>query len=209
MAKKTVGGGPFKDSQTRRERLSSIVSGDTRDRNKAGPSLVRMTSAALSPRLGMPVSGLGGAPRAAKDQSRVFSERTLGGLKQRAVAAAKPKGYVMGQNLTTPKPKAKPASVVRTTVNERVTPTSSKSAAPQRMAINPRTGSTLGFTTGGKTGSTASKPGTAFRTPMTPGQRASRASFDRSGVAGPQKDSSGRNRSSATGKGAFGGGKKR
>lgn len=201
MAKKSVGGGPFKDSQTRRERLSSIVSGDTRDRNKAGPSLVRMTSAALSPRLGMPVGSLGGQPRAAKDQSRVFSERTLGGLKQRTAVAA-------------PKPKAKPANpvnvvrdVVRTITDMRTTP--AKAAGPKRMAVNPRTGSTLGFTTGSKTGSTVSKAGTAFRTPMTPGQRANRAAFDRSGVAGPSKDSSGRNRSSATGKGAFGGGKKK
>lgn len=123
-------------------------------------------------------------------------------------------GYRMGQNLTVPKPKAKPANpvnvvrdVVRTATDMKTTP--AKAAGPKRMAINPRTGSTLGFTTGSKTGSTATKSGTAFRTPMTPGQRASRASFDRSGVAGPSKDSSGRNRSSATGKGAFGGGKKK
>lgn len=128
MAKKSVGGGPFKDGQTRRERLSSIVSGDTRDRNKAGPSLVRMTSAALSPRLGMPVGGLMSRPP--KDQSRVFSERTLGGLKQRAAAAAEPKGYVMGQNLTAPKPKAKPSSVVRTTTDMKTTPAKAQAARP-------------------------------------------------------------------------------
>lgn len=114
------------------------------------------------------------------------------------------RNYQYGEVLAPTKQKP---NVVRTATNMKTT--LAKAAAPKRMAVNPRTGSTLGFTTGGKTGSTATKSGTAFRTPMTPGQRASRASFDRSGVAGPQKDSSGRNRSSAAGKGAFGGGKKR
>lgn len=61
----------FRDKQTKSERLGSIVSGDVRDRNRAGPSMVRSNSAALSPSLGMPVSGLSASAK--KDQSRIGS----------------------------------------------------------------------------------------------------------------------------------------
>ena len=98
------------------------------------------------------------------------------------------------------KPKAKPAQAVSTTVRERITPTSAKAKAPARMAVNPRTGSTLGFTTGSRTGSSASKAGVAGKTSMTGMQRMSQNAFNKGGVAGPRKDSSGRNVSSASGK---------
>jgi hypothetical protein len=90
--------------------------------------------------------------------------------------------------------KAKPADVVRTTTDMKTT--------PARMAVNPRTGSTLGFTTGKVTGSTASKSGVAMRTPMTAGQRTARAALEKGGVAGPSKTASGKNASFG-----FGGGK--
>ena len=97
-----------------------------------------------------------------------------------------------------PKPKPKPAQVIRTTVSERITPV--KAAAPARMAVNRATGDTTGFTTGMRTGSTATKAGVAGKTRMSASQRTSQNAFNKGGVAGPRKDSSGRNVSSASGK---------
>jgi hypothetical protein len=99
-----------------------------------------------------------------------------------------------------PKPKPKPAQVIRTTVSERTTPVSAKAAAPARMAVNRATGDTTGFTTGTRTGSTATKAGVAGKTRMSASQRTSQNAFNKGGVAGPRKDSSGRNVSSASGK---------
>jgi hypothetical protein len=99
-----------------------------------------------------------------------------------------------------PKPKSKPAQVIRTTVSERTTPVSAKAAAPTRMAVNRATGDTTGFTTGTRTGSTATKAGVAGKTRMSASQRTSQNAFNKGGVAGPRKDSSGRNVSSASGK---------
>ena len=79
----------------------------------------------------------------------------------------------------------------------KVTPTSSK---PKQMGINRATGSTLGFTTGKTTGSTATKSGVAGKTKMSGSQRMAQNAFNKGGVAGPRKDSSGRNVSSASGK---------
>jgi hypothetical protein len=98
------------------------------------------------------------------------------------------------------KPKAKPAQAVSTTVDMRITPAAAKAKAPTRMAVNPRTGSTLGFTTGSRTGSTATKAGVAGKTQMSGSQRMAQNAFNKGGVAGPRKDSSGRNVSSASGK---------
>ena len=94
----------------------------------------------------------------------------------------------------------KKAAPIRTTVDMRATPAAAKAKAPARMAINPRTGSTLGFTTGSRTGSTATKAGVAGKTQMSGSQRMAQNAFNKGGVAGPRKDSSGRNVSSAAGK---------
>ena len=79
------------------------------------------------------------------------------------------------------------------------TGTKAKAKAPTRMAVNPRTGSTLGFTTGKTTGSTVTKAGVAGRTTGSAFSRQQRMQASRD-VAGPRKDSSGRNVSSASGK---------
>ena len=79
----------------------------------------------------------------------------------------------------------------------KVTPTGSKS---KQMGINRATGSTLGFTTGKTTGSTVTKSGVAGKTKMSGSQRMAQNAFNKGGVAGPRKDSSGRNVSSASGK---------
>ena len=159
----------FKDKQTKRERLSSIVSGDVRDRNRAGPSMVRLISAALSPRTGMPVTGLGANIKQPKIQSRVLP--TL-------PPAA-------------PKPKPKPVQVVSATTRERMSPV--KATAPTRMAVNRATGDTTGFTTGTRTGSTATKAGVATRTSKTAMERMNQNAINKGSSAGPSK--SGANRS--------------
>jgi hypothetical protein len=117
-----------------------------------------------------------------------YSRQQLAQMKQRAAQAA-------------PKPKAKPktAQVIRTTVSERVTPASAKAAAPARMAVNRATGNTTGFTSGKTTGSTVTKAGVATKTGGTAYQQMQRNAMEKSGVAGPRKDSSGRNVSSMTG----------
>jgi hypothetical protein len=117
-----------------------------------------------------------------------YSRQQLAQMKQRAAQVA-------------PKPKAKPktAQVIRTTVSERVTPASAKAAAPARMAVNRATGNTTGFTSGKTTGSTVTKAGVATKTGGTAYQQMQRNALEKSGVAGPRKDSSGRNVSSMTG----------
>jgi hypothetical protein len=117
-----------------------------------------------------------------------YSRQQLAQMKQRAAQAA-------------PKPKAKPktAQVIRTTVSERITPVSAKATAPARMAVNRATGNTTGFTSGKTTGSTVTKAGVATKTGGTAYQQMQRNAMEKSGVAGPRKDSSGRNVSSMTG----------
>ena len=92
-----------------------------------------------------------------------------------------------------PKAKPKPPQVIRTTVSERITPV--KAAAPARMAVNRATGNTTGFTTGKTTGSTVTKPGTAYKTPMTGLQRMNQNAFNKGGVAGPSRSTGGASRS--------------
>ena len=117
-----------------------------------------------------------------------YSRQQLAQMKQRAAQVA-------------PKPKAKPktAQVIRTTVSERITPVSAKATAPARMAVNRATGNTTGFTSGKTTGSTVTKAGVATKTGGTAYQQMQRNALEKSGVAGPRKDSSGRNVSSMTG----------
>ena len=72
------------------------------------------------------------------------------------------------------------------------TGTKAKAKAPTRMAVNPRTGSTLGFTTGKTTGSTSFKPGVATKTRVSPAQQMARNAFNKGGVAGPSRSGGGR-----------------
>ena len=114
-------------------------------------------------------------------------------------------GFVAALKAKAAAKQAAPAAVVRTTTDMKTSP--AKAKAPARMAVNPRTGSTLGFTTGKVTGSTASKSGMAMRTPKSAGQRAARAALEKGGVAGPSKTASGKNASFGFGGGR--GGKKK
>ncbi len=193
MAKKdsgfigTFGGSP-------KSRLSNVLAGDRTGRGKKSTfSAVREGNYHRDPALGVPVTRTAIAQR--KDlplgpidiRGYFGDERT--GIRKTAgqkIASAL-KASVVDK-------KAKPANVVRTTTDMKTT--------PARMAVNPRTGSTLGFTTGKVTGSTASKSGMAMRTPMTAGQRTTRAALEKGGVAGPSKTASGKNASFG-----FGGGK--
>ena len=120
-------------------------------------------------------------------------------------ASQETRDYQYGEVLAKPAaPKAKAASRKPTTINVPGgglrTGTKAKTKAPTRMAVNPRTGSTLGFTTGSRTGSTVTKAGVAGKTQMSGSQRMAQNAFNKGGVAGPRKDSSGRNVSSASGK---------
>lgn len=135
-------------------------------------------------------------------------------------AATKTRNAVYGSP-----PPANPVNVVRdvvrTVANMKTTPAkASRAAAPVsvRDAQGMRPGNYGGksVTMGGKTykGFTVNESrGRSGQTTKSVGNWSSTPNAGRtmtkSGVAGPGKDSSGRNRSSATGKGAFGGGKKK
>lgn len=228
----------------RGERLSSVVAGDTR--RYGGGRVTRSDFAGNLQQgyggggLGMPVTNLGANIKQTKIQSRIPTQRSIGGMKAYGIApggrGAKKYGAPIGPSNrgtvpgglgivalndvrlrpTAKAPKAtatvsgvaaakkvaaKPARKA-TTINIpggglRV---GTKAKAPTRMAVNPRTGSTLGFTTGSRTGSTATKAGVAGKTQMSGSQRMAQNAFNKGGVAGPRKDSSGRNVSSASGK---------
>jgi hypothetical protein len=80
-----------------------------------------------------------------------------------------------------------PASqVISNVTRERTSPVPSRPAAPARMATNPVTGKTTGFTSGSKTGSTVTKAGTAFKTAESAYQRQQRMALEKMGVAGPR-----------------------
>ena len=101
--------------------------------------------------------------------------------------------------------KVTPAAVVRTATDMKTSPVKTK--APTRMAVNPFTGSTLGFTTGSRTGSTATKAGVAGKTQMSGTQRMAQNAFNKGGVSGPRKTADGKNASYGFG-GSKGGKKK-
>ena len=198
MAKKdsgfigTFGGSP-------KSRMSNVLAGDRTGRGKASTfSAVRQGNYNRDPALGVPVTRTAVAQRKDVPPGSI-DIRGYFGDERTGVRKPAP-GYVMGQKIATAlkakaaDKKAKPASVVRTTTDMKTT--------PARMAVNPRTGSTLGFTTGKVTGSTASKSGMAMRTPRTAGQRTARAALEKGGVAGPSKTAGGKNASFG-----FGGGK--
>jgi len=91
---------------------------------------------------------------------------------------------------TSKAPKATPnvipaAQVISNVTRERTSPAASRPAAPARMATNPVTGKTTGFTSGTKTGKTMTKAGTAFKTAETAYQRQQRLAKEKTGVLGP------------------------
>jgi hypothetical protein len=199
MAKKdsgfigTFGGSP-------KSRLSNVLAGDRTGRGKTSTfSAVREGNYNRDPTLGVPVARMGAYAQSKNLPPGSIDIRGYFGDERTGVRKPAP-GYVMGQKIApalkakAADKKAKPASVVRTTTDMKTT--------PARMAVNPHTGSTLGFTTGKVTGSTASKSGMAMRTPMTAGQRTTRAALEKGGVAGPSKTAGGKNASFG-----FGGGK--
>ena len=169
----------FKDKQTRKERLSSVVAGDTR--RYGGGRVTRSDFAGNLQQgyggggLGMPVANLGAniKPSDIPAMPAPTGEETV------------------RKTVTLPKPKIKPAQVISTTVRERITPVSATAAAPTRMAVNRATGDTTGFTTGKTTGKTVTKPGTAYKTPMTGLQRMNQNAFNKGGVAGPSRSTGG------------------
>lgn len=229
----------------RGERLSSVVAGDTR--RYGGGRVTRSDFAGNLQQgyggggLGMPVTNLGANIKQTKIQSRVPTQRSIGGMKAYGIApggrSAKKYGAPIGPSNrgtvpggqgivalndvrlrpTAKAPKAT-ATVSGVAAAKKVaakparkattidilggglrTSTKAKAKAPTRMAVNPRTGSTLGFTTGKTTGSTVTKAGVAGRTTGSAFSRQQRMQASRD-VAGPRKDSSGRNVSSASGK---------
>lgn len=125
------------------------------------------------------------------DVTRSLKGNFLGGFGDERTGIRKPTTRMPVPAPAVAKPKIKPAQVIRTTVSERTTPVSAKAAAPARMAVNRATGDTTGFTTGKTTGSTVTKPGTAYKTPMTGLQRMNQNAFNKGGVAGPSRSTGG------------------
>lgn len=226
----------FKDKQTRKERLSSIVSGDVRDRNRAGPSMIRLNSAATMPRYGMPVSGLRG--RAPKDKSRIpvgtidisgyFGDERTGIRKPtarmpasavkkapssfgKAFAAARKTGQPTfsfgGKSYTTAmKGEARSATKKATGTTRAATGGGKAQSSFGKVFASARAAGKSTFSFGGKSYTTAVKGGGGGGkvTPASAraGTTTTRAQFfgGKSDVAGPRRDSSGRNVSSASGK---------
>ena len=199
MAKKTSFIGTFGGNP--KTRMSNVLSGDRLGGRKYGnPSLVSR---------GSPYNTLkpaGFSVKAPKDQSRMVKDIPAaidirGYLGDERTGIRKPTtSFAAGLKAKAAAKKVTPAAVVRTTTDMKTSPVKTK--APTRMAVNPFTGSTLGFTTGKTTGSTSSKSGTAMRTPMTTNQRMAQNAFNKGGVAGPSKTAGGKNASFG-----FGGGK--
>lgn len=220
----------FKDTQTKRERLSSIVSGDVRDRNRAGPSMIRLNSAATMPSLGMPVSGLRGTTsKAPKDTSRVNDlppgsvdirgyfgdERT--GVRKPTSRFSPAKKQVVAPEKGKPKAPARklteinvPGGGLRTArpASAKTTRPLTASEARSQAPGNYRTGK---VTMGGKTytGYTvSSRTDSKGRTTKSVGNWTSTPNAGRStnrfggknDVAGPTKNAAGKNASSASGK---------
>ena len=125
------------------------------------------------------------------DVTRNLKGNFLGGFGDERTGIRKPTTRMPVPAPAVAKPKPKPAQVISTTVRERVTPVSAKVAAPARMAVNRATGNTTGFTTGKTTGSTVTKPGKAYKTPMTGLQRMNQNAFNKGGVAGPARSTGG------------------
>ncbi len=106
-------------------------------------------------------------------------------------------------------PKKAPA-VVSTTVPMKLTPVkASPGAKAKSTPASPMRMGGLGITTGKVTGSSATRAGTGGRTSISPSLRAAQNAFNKGGVAGPTRNAAGKSVSSASSKGAFGGGGKK
>ena len=204
MAKKdsgfigTFGGSP-------KSRMSNVLAGDRTGRGKTSTfSSVREGNYNRAVALGAPVAGMGAYAQRKDLPPKSIDIRGYFGDERTGVRKTAP-GFVAALKAKAAAKQAAPAAVVRTTTDMKTSP--AKAKAPARMAVNPRTGSTLGFTTGKTTGSTATKSGMAMRTSMSAGQRAARAALEKGGVAGPSKTASGKNASFGFGGGR--GGKKK
>ena len=220
VAKKSVSyGGQQSIAQTRALRSASVPRSMRSPYYMTNPTVTRPQRMTKAQADALRSRGVKALPKATGEES-VRSKQKLtsltGGLGMQAYGPAKgvyntrtpryasqeTRDYQYGEVLAKPAaPKAKAASRKPTTIN---VPggglrTSAKAKAPTRMAVNPRTGSTLGFTTGKTTGSTVTKAGVAGRTTGSAFSRQQRMQASRD-VAGPRKDSSGRNVSSASGK---------
>jgi hypothetical protein len=103
------------------------------------------------------------------------------------------------------KPAAPKQQVVSNVTRERPSPTPASAPPPARMATNPVTGKTTGFTSGSKTGTTMTKAGKAFKTAESAYQRQQRMALEKMGVAGPRGGTS-KTSSSAGGMRSTGGG---
>lgn len=205
MAKKTSFIGTFGGNP--KTRMSNVLSGDRLGGRKYGnPSLVSR---------GSPYNTLkpaGFSVKAPKDQSRVAKDIPAGSVDIRGYLGDERTGirkpttsFAAGLKAKAATKKVTPAAVVRTATDMKTSPVKTK--APTRMAVNPFTGSTLGFTTGSRTGSTATKAGVAGKTQMSGTQRMAQNAFNKGGVSGPRKTADGKNASYGFG-GSKGGKKK-
>jgi hypothetical protein len=176
----TVGGDP-------KTRLSNVIAGD----RTGGRAKFNSTSGmfAVSPYAKRPAS-LGSYVK-----SKVEKPLPAGAIDIRGYFGDERTGIrknVGPLNAVAPKAKAKtPPAVVSTTTNMKLSPV--KAATPARMGG-------LGVTTGKTTGTTATRAGTGGKTSMSSYGRAQQTAANKGGVAGPAKNSSGRNVSSASGK---------
>ena len=142
-------------------------------------------------------------PTATRPQSMTVAQRMdirnkllSGAYKRRPDIPAMP-AATGEESITVKKTARKPAAPARkpteiTVPDGGLRTTPAKAKAPTRMAVNPRTGSTLGFTTGKTTGSTSFKPGVAAKTRVSPAQQMARNAFNKGGVAGPSRSGGGR-----------------
>lgn len=161
--------------QTAYKQYTSSVGPFNRGPVPGGQGTVGLTHVRFTPTANAPKATVSGVYSDVNDRMMAHNKKLA------AEAAAK-------KQAATPK-KAAP---IRTTVDMRITPAAAKAKAPARMAVNPRTGSTLGFTTGKTTGSTSFKPGVAAKTRVSPAQQMARNAFNKGGVAGPSRSGGGR-----------------
>lgn len=176
MAKKSVSyGGQQSIAQTRALRSASVPRSMRSPYYMTNPTVTRPQSMSVAERMNIRNKILSGAYKRRSDipaMPAATGEESIT-VKKTAATTRKPSA-----------PAAKKAAPIRTTVDMRTT--------PARMAVNPRTGSTLGFTTGKTTGSTSFKPGVATKTRVSPAQQMARNAFNKGGVAGPSRSGGGR-----------------
>ena len=184
VAKKSVSyGGQQSIAQTRALRSASVPRSMRSPYYMTNPTVTRPQSMSVAERMNIRNKILSGAYKRHSDipaMPAATGEESIT-VKKTAATTRKPSA-----------PAAKKAAPIRTTVDMRTTPAAAKAKAPTRMAVNPRTGSTLGFTTGKTTGSTSFKPGVAAKTRVSLAQQMARNAFNKGGVAGPSRSGGGR-----------------